>query len=42
VRNYTTALRESAVITDRRAQLFQTQAQADAAASRAATNQRNY
>ena len=42
VRNYTTALRESAVITDRRAQLFLTQAQADAAASRAATNQRNY
>ncbi|MFI5209140.1 MAG: SurA N-terminal domain-containing protein [Gemmatimonadales bacterium] len=42
VRNYTTALRESAVITDRRAQLFQTQAQADAAASRAANNQRNY
>jgi len=42
VRNYTTALRESAVITDRRAQLFQTQAQADAAASRAAGNQRNY
>ena len=42
VRNYTTALRESAVITDRRAQLFQTQAQADAAASRNASNQPNY
>jgi len=42
VRNYTTALHESAVITDRRAQLFLTQAQADAAASRNASNQRNY
>lgn len=42
VRNYTTALHTSAVITDRRAQLFQTQAQADAAASRNASNQRNY
>jgi peptidyl-prolyl cis-trans isomerase D len=42
VRNYTTALHESAVITDRRAQLFQTQAQAEAAASRNASNQPNY